>query len=605
MKFTITLVVIAVTISIAQKKNLLPSQSSQPNGTPSATILNINRISAWYESNGNQENNPLIGNSGVTYPRSTSTAIYSAGILWGGYVSDGQSGATNPRVNGQAYSVGTQPGAILGTRTGVTEDPANTDVRIFRIRRDFASADLKQDAAELNSIPIADVDSNKINSVRDQYKKDWKEWPAHKGAPFYDVDGDGKYEPEFEIKNGVEVPMLYPTADEPGLSGADQLIWYVANDIRGGNSPWQTKPIGLEMQVTIWGYNYPTNHGLGNSIFKRHRLIYKGTSVTPDTSKITQFYIGQWSDPDLGDAGDDFAGCDSVLGIGYVYNSKTLDSEYRKYNLEPPAVGYILLQGPLAKGIESNYAKYDFGWKKGYSNLPMTSFYHTATGGTYADPPFTLNGSYQYYCLLKGHPPTPQPPPCPPLFKNIKTGLPTKFWSSGDPVTNTGWVDGDLDAAGDRRILLSTGPFEISIGDTQEIIFALVGGLGSDRLASISVMKFFMKQSREYFNYLFPDDPTSVNKNGLQLPREFLLSQNYPNPFNPGTRIQFELPQSGFTTLTIYDGLGREIERLVDEEKEAGEHSIQWNAQEKPSGIYFYRLRSGSYLLTKKMILMK
>lgn len=97
---------------------------------------------------------------------------------------------------------------------------------------------------------------------------------------------------------------------------------------------------------------------------------------------------------------------------------------------------------------------------------------------------------------------------------------------------------------------------------------------------------------------------TSV-KEHLELPKQFSLSQNYPNPFNPSTTIKYSLPASGVATIKIFDILGREIKTLVNEQRDAGEHSVTFNAFDLPSGIYFYQLRSGTSTATKKMLLLK
>ena len=90
-----------------------------------------------------------------------------------------------------------------------------------------------------------------------------------------------------------------------------------------------------------------------------------------------------------------------------------------------------------------------------------------------------------------------------------------------------------------------------------------------------------------------------------QLPSEFSLSQNYPNPFNPNTVISYQLPVGGDVILKIYDILGNEMSTLVDEYKPAGSYEVEFNATNLPSGVYFYQLRAGSFVETKKMILMK
>ncbi|MCW9066002.1 MAG: T9SS type A sorting domain-containing protein, partial [Ignavibacteriaceae bacterium] len=85
----------------------------------------------------------------------------------------------------------------------------------------------------------------------------------------------------------------------------------------------------------------------------------------------------------------------------------------------------------------------------------------------------------------------------------------------------------------------------------------------------------------------------------------FALSQNYPNPFNPMTTINYQIPNLNFVTLKIYDVLGSEVVTLVSEEKPAGTYEITWNAGQLPSGIYFFRIQAGSFIETKKMILLR
>jgi len=90
-----------------------------------------------------------------------------------------------------------------------------------------------------------------------------------------------------------------------------------------------------------------------------------------------------------------------------------------------------------------------------------------------------------------------------------------------------------------------------------------------------------------------------------QLPMKFLLRQNYPNPFNQSTTISFSIPTRSFVSLKVFDLSGREVSSLIAEELPAGEHIRQWNAAGFPSGIYFYRLQSGSVAFTKKLVLLK
>jgi len=88
-------------------------------------------------------------------------------------------------------------------------------------------------------------------------------------------------------------------------------------------------------------------------------------------------------------------------------------------------------------------------------------------------------------------------------------------------------------------------------------------------------------------------------------PLVFSLSQNYPNPFNPSTTISYQLPVNSFLTLKVYDVLGNEVATLVNEEKQVGEYEIEFSGSSLTSGIYFYQLKAGRFIETKKMVLMK
>ncbi len=96
-----------------------------------------------------------------------------------------------------------------------------------------------------------------------------------------------------------------------------------------------------------------------------------------------------------------------------------------------------------------------------------------------------------------------------------------------------------------------------------------------------------------------------VSRTSSHVPLVFVLNQNYPNPFNPTTVIGYQLPTNSFINLEVYDMLGREIRTLVNERQNAGAHSVSFNAGGLSSGVYIYRLTAGSFVKTKKMILLK
>jgi hypothetical protein len=97
---------------------------------------------------------------------------------------------------------------------------------------------------------------------------------------------------------------------------------------------------------------------------------------------------------------------------------------------------------------------------------------------------------------------------------------------------------------------------------------------------------------------------TALRDNGSHL-LEVVPIQNYPNPFNPSTTIKYDLPQASHVTLTVYDLLGREVATLVNNVEEPGHKSVEWNAAAVASGVYFYQLKAGEFVRTKKLLLFR
>jgi hypothetical protein len=126
---------------------------------------------------------------------------------------------------------------------------------------------------------------------------------------------------------------------------------------------------------------------------------------------------------------------------------------------------------------------------------------------------------------------------------------------------------------------------------------ALIVLAANNGLASISLI-----------NVIAEWDTTVVKVNhqsGVTIPKDYVLEQNYPNPFNPTTRIRFGLPKAGFVRLRLYDILGRIVSTLVEEQKDAGHYSVDFDAYDLSTGVYLYRLEVNQITLQRKMILVK
>jgi len=125
-----------------------------------------------------------------------------------------------------------------------------------------------------------------------------------------------------------------------------------------------------------------------------------------------------------------------------------------------------------------------------------------------------------------------------------------------------------------------------------------------DNIKNIEAASFVyrLKQVDYDGSYEYSDEVMIENSS---LPDKFSLSQNYPNPFNPATTISYGIPVKSNVVLKVLDITGSEVATLINEEKQPGSYKVEWNASALPSGIYFYKLQAGSFVETKKMILMK
>ena len=129
-----------------------------------------------------------------------------------------------------------------------------------------------------------------------------------------------------------------------------------------------------------------------------------------------------------------------------------------------------------------------------------------------------------------------------------------------------------------------------------------VWGVGCQNTTSNPPDDGYQLLPRFYSDFLSTSD---IDETYSETLTNLSIRQNYPNPFNPSTNIKYSIQQSSLVVIKIFDILGNEIETLVKEEKPAGTYEITWYANNLPSGVYFYQLKSGSYVETKKMVLMK
>jgi hypothetical protein len=166
-------------------------------------------------------------------------------------------------------------------------------------------------------------------------------------------------------------------------------------------------------------------------------------------------------------------------------------------------------------------------------------------------------------------------------------------------MEGTGVVGNPLfaDAAGNDFSLLAGSPM-IDKG-------AVIPGITDGYVGSAPDIGAYERGGSELPGPRYNTGPAPVGVRSAGSPTVFSLEQNFPNPFNPSTTISFSLLSKSFVSLKIFDLIGREVATIISEEMLAGNYTRQWNAANMSSGVYFYRLQAGTYIATKKLVLLR
>jgi hypothetical protein len=409
----------------------------------------------------------------------------------------------------------------------------------------------------------------------------WHSWPVNLGAPYVEVNGLPGYQPGLN-------------SDRPGNgvnnSRPDDLIFTVFMDYTNCTNnlheeelslPGGTLPLGVEIQQVAYAYLLP---GLLNSYFVTYKIINKSGK------NWDSVYFSLVNDGDVGDSFDDAIGCDSTRDLAYTYNYDNTDPIYGQ---APPAVGYKIVQGPVIyTGLNTDTARFPCNIKVGYKMLKMSGHSRFINGGDECtgDPSYYLNA----YNFMKGK------DGCGNDIINPISGNPTRYINNHNGCSFTNWYDS---IQSDVRNLVSTGPFDMATGDTQIVSYVYSADRGSSNLMSVCAL---IDNLERVSNYYYDCSGTiGIEPIHNIIPKQFLLEQNYPNPFNPNTSIKFSVPNTGLVSLVVYDALGRAVKELVNENVAAGIYSVDFNASDYPSGIFFYRLTAENFSETKKMVLVK
>ncbi len=354
-------------------------------------------------------------------------------------------------------------------------------------------------------------------------------------APFFDADGNGIYDPAkgdypyFDFQGNISCKSCGDPAYKDVLMG-DQSIWWVFNDVGNIHKQSEAPAIGLEVQAQAFAY--VSNDEINDMTFYKYKFINRSSASLNET------YMGMYIDSDLGKFDDNYVGCDVSRGMGFSYNGDEDDDGVTGYGLNPPAVGADFVQGLMADandGIDNN--------RNGIIDEACEEISMSMFRSAFKD--FSIQGfpstALQYYGYLKGL----WKDNSPMTYGGTAWGgpLPTKFMFPGDsdpigwgiggtpavPNPQPPWSeDSEGNTPGNRRFLMSAGPFTLQPGGVNYVTTAVIWARASSGGVAASVEK--LKRASDKIQALFdncfktiegPKTPTLAIR---ELNKELILS---------------------------------------------------------------------------------
>lgn len=513
------------------------------------TYLEINNIKAgllnggdlWWDGNANPmyEAPKVPVGSGVTPKHS----IF-AGALWIGGVDPGgqlKVSAMTYRQDGNDF----WPGP-LDTEGNVEETTCSQFDRFFEVKR--------SEIDELLSL----IDANGGNALSpSQVPESLLQWPGKNNphfsgttngfnlppnknlAPFLDIDDDGIYDPTVG-----DYPIIGTIDDDCEAEEADQMIWWVFNDVGNIHTETGGEAIGLEIGALAFGF--ATNDEINNMTFYKYDIQNRATVA------LDNAYFAQWVDPDLGEYQDDFVGCNVEESLGFVYNGDDFDEGSTGYGDEIPILGVDYFKGP----------KSEEGQEIGMSAFVYYNNDFTDTGNP--------ENAAHYYGYMSG------------FWKNgspITEGGdgtdvnadPTPYMYPSDPSDNSegAWSECSIENdPADRRFLQVSGPFRLAPGASNSIVVGVVWVPNQDYpCPSLAPLLTADKKAQALFDNCFelldgPDAPSIAIR---ELDKELAIALfNESGSNNEGESYdEFDPLLSGFSDST-YTFQGYQVYQLKD-----------------------------------------
>lgn len=414
-------------------------------------------------------------------------------------------------------------------------------------------------------------------------------WPAigpegQPLAPFYDVNGDGVYDP---IGSG-DVPD-FDITNTRGCSAklyGDQCIFWVFND--KGNVHGETGGAAIGLEIQAQAFAFATNDDLNNATFLKYKIINKSSF------RLDSTYFGIWDDADLGWYMDDYVGCDVTLGLGILYNGTAVDGtgQATAYGANPPAIGIDFFEGPFADPNGKDDSAYlvppsFLGYGDGLidnERLGMGHFmyFNNDANVVNGNPGAIMGGSSDdYYQYLSGAwkngthwtyggAGTSGSVKCNFMFPG--TSDPYGYGVGGNshnPIVEANWdetTSGNI--PGDRRFLESAGPFTLQPGAVNTITVGVPWARATQggNLASVALMKGADAVAQQLFNNCFSstDGPTAPNLMVKELDKEIILTWSNPSTSNNFNESYSEVYDKSDPNAIPYTFQGYEVYQLID-----------------------------------------
>ncbi|HQP03556.1 MAG TPA: hypothetical protein PLP11_03035 [Bacteroidales bacterium] len=531
-KFVFASIAVCLTINaMADKDPRIPSQSNdnlkntraaaacEPSKT--STELYINNVRALIHTGGDMWWD-LQGDPRYEVPAGSGRNALFAGSIWiGGKDANGQLKMAAQRFRQVGIDFWPGPLITTGNLQGTTSQEICREYdKHFVISKEMVKEFREWYACSQD--PDCDLNENfSTYTIPDIILN----WPAHGPlggydyylAPFWDVDGDGSYNPlqgdfpyyEFANEGITDDPDCVRPRDRMSKLFGDYTLWWVYNDRGNIHTETGGDPIGMELRAQAFAFT--TNDELNDMTFYNYNIINRSTYT------LYQTYFGVWTDADLGGATDDYTGCDVLRGLGYMYNGDAFDDDYQGnlgYGDQPPAIGIDFFEGPYQDndGVD-NETSFDtvngvkvLNCQKGdilNGNINGLNFgdgtvdnerwgmrrflyFNNASGNPATQDP---NSAIEHYNYLTGFW-KDNTPLCYGGTGHVSGGgdasVPTDFMFPGKPTTDIcGWGQGGVvmpdwseetegNPAGDRRFVQSAGPFILKPGAVNDITVGAV-----------------------------------------------------------------------------------------------------------------------------------